>query len=469
MRALLGWRDLMLGRGRPGPPAADRLLLLAVALLALRFANWQWLSDRIPGRGAALVNDGIEFGSYLLFVALVALACRGRLPPRIRRWRPGRALLLAPAVFLILTAAVSLSVVRSLPAAQGRVDDANAMAVCGAQAISSGHDPYRVKEIACLERLGIPATLATPLRKGPLAGIDTYPTPAEIEMAALAASHHGGTQTLFSGLAKPPLDPAVMLPVAHSSPQDRALWTLLFAVAFAVLLALAAGSLWPAALAAFLATYYIPGSALAFASVGNAESVAYLLMAVAVLWIRRPVPSGVCLGLAIASNELALFFLPAYLLICLRLDGGLRRVIALVLTAALGIVPWVVVFPDAVPAIWHNLTSPTFALGYGPVLLVLQGVIRNPRPDLFLGATGICMVLILLWGWLRPVWRISAGVLLIAAFWLSWRSLDEYMAQVPLLALVAILALLRDRDQTKTAEQRQPEVQERAAGTGAVG
>jgi hypothetical protein len=63
------------------------------------------------------------------------------------------------------------------------------------------------------------------------------------------------------------------------------------------------------------------------------------------------------------------------------------------------------------------------------------------------------MVLILLWGWRRPEWRIAAGVLLLSAFWLSWRSLDEYMAQVPLLALVAVLALLTTRVQEGTAPE----------------
>jgi hypothetical protein len=59
-----------------------------------------------------------------------------------------------------------------------------------------------------------------------------------------------------------------------------------------------------------------------------------------------------------------------------------------------------------------------------------------------MGLAAAAMVLIWVWGWRRPGWRVAASVLLLSAFWLSWRSLDEYMAQIPLLALVAIVGLL---------------------------
>ncbi|MGP8248896.1 MAG: hypothetical protein ACLQNU_03015, partial [Candidatus Dormibacteria bacterium] len=202
-------------------------------------------------------------------------------------------------------------------------------------------------------------------------------------------------------------------------------------------------------------------------SFGNAESIAYLLMALSLLWVRRPILSGVCLGLAIGSNELALLFLPAYLLICYRLTGRGPRLISAALTLTIGVVPWLIRYPDALVAIWHNLSAPTFPLGYGPSELVLAGLLRPPPSDLMLGLTALAMVLILIWGWRRPEWRIAAGVLLLSAFWLSWRSLDEYMAQVPLLALVAVLALLTNRVQRGTAPDDATPGREIPAGLGA--
>jgi len=452
LTALARLRDWVLGGKRLQPIAADRLALIAMALAAFKFANWSWLSARIPGRGAAIASDALQFISFLLFVVLVALSCRAALPEWIRRARPGRAAVLAPLLLVVLAGLVSATIVRSMPTANQRIDDANAMAVCGARAIEAGRNPYRIKEVNCLRQLGLPTTLATPLRKGTLAGIEGYPSPDQIQAAVATAIHHGGTQTLFSGLAKPPLDLAVMLPVAHDSSQVRALWTLLAAAIFAVLLGAAAGPLWAAAVAAFLATYYIPGSAINFASFGNAESVAYLLMALSVLWIRRPVLSGACLGVAIASNELALFFLPAYLLIGLGRPGQSRRLLSLVAAVVIGVVPWLFRYPDAIPTIWHNLAAPTFPLGYGPVLLVLQRLVTSPPPDLMLGMSAVAMALILLWGWRRPAWRVSAGVIMLTGFWLSWRSLDEYMAQVPLLAVAAILALLSTSELEASAQ-----------------
>jgi hypothetical protein len=431
---------------RPGI-GSDRLVLLFLALIALKFANWAWLSDRIPGHLAFLANWIVQAVAFGVFLALVAISCRTELPGWVRRCRPGRLVALAPAVLALLLVLVSLSVAGALVSNRLLIDDANAMAVCGARAISTGHDPYRVAELSCLRRLGLSPTLATPLRVGSLAKVQGYPTPAQIDATIRSADAHGGTDSIFSGLGKPPLDPAVMIPVARAPAVARALWTLLAVAIFLSLLAVAAGSLWPAALAVFLATYYIPGSALNFASYGNAESIAYLLMALSLLWVRRPIVSGVCLGLALGSNELAFFFLPAYVLICYRLTGRGPRLISAVLTLLIGVVPWLVRYPDAVSAIWHNLSVPTFPLGYGPIELVLAGILKQPPSDLMLGLTALAMVLILLWGWRRAEWRIAAGVLLLAAFWLSWRSLDEYMAQIPLLALVAILALLTTRVQ----------------------
>ncbi len=340
-------RDSLLDKKLSLPIAADRLVLLAVAMVALKFANWTWLSAWVPGRGGEIANDVLQVLAFLVFVIVVALSCGAVLPEGIRRWRLGRALVLAPVLLVVITVLVVTTVVGSMPTNSRQIDDANAMAVCGARAMEAGQNPYLIKEINCLHQLGVSVTLATPLRVGPLAHISTYPSPSQIQAAVQWSSLRGGTQTLFSGLAKPPLELAVMLPLAHDSSQLRALWTLLPAAIFAVLLGVAAGPLWAAALAAFLATYYIPGSALNFASFGNAESVAYLLMALSVLWLKRPVVSGICLGLAVASNELALFFLPAYLLICLSLPGRSRRLVGLGLTVLIGVVPWLFRYPDA--------------------------------------------------------------------------------------------------------------------------
>jgi hypothetical protein len=442
VRPLARLRDWALGLGSASAVPADRLVLLFVALIALKFANWGWLIARVPGRVAFLANVAIQFLAFGIFVVLIALSCRGRLPGWLRRLRLGRFMVVMPVLLVLLFGLVSASVARSLVTDDLRIDDANAMAVCGAQAISVGHDPYLVSELSCLRRLGLSPVLATPLRVGPLAKVDGYPSPAQIDSAVRVARAKGGTDSIFPGLGKPPLDALTMLPVARAPAQVRALWTLLAVVVFAGLLAVAAGWLWPAVLAVFLATYYIPGSALNFASFGNAESVAYLLMALSVLWIKRPIVSGVCLGLALGSNELALFFLPAYLLICFPLAGPRRRLLGVGLALLIGVVPWLVRYPDALGVIFHSLSAPSFPLGYGPVVLVLGGVMKPPPSFLMMGLAAAAMVLIWVWGWRRPGWRVAASVLLLSAFWLSWRSLDEYMAQIPLLALVAIVGLL---------------------------
>jgi hypothetical protein len=180
------------------------LVLLFVALVALKFANWAWLSDRIPGNPAFIANWVIQAVAFAVFLALVAVSCRAELPEWVRRRRPGRLVALAPAVLAVLLVSVSVSVAGAILGNRLLIDDANAMAVCGARAISIGHDPYRVAELSCLRRLDLSPTLATPLRVGSLAKVQGYPTPTEIEAAIRSADAKGGTDSIFSGLGKPP-------------------------------------------------------------------------------------------------------------------------------------------------------------------------------------------------------------------------------------------------------------------------
>ena len=73
---------------------------------------------------------------------------------------------------------------------------------------------------------------------------------------------------------------------------------------------------------------------------------------------------------------------------------------------------------------------------------MLAGYIPAPSRTLLLGLTALAMVAIWAWGALAREYRVAASVLILAGFWLSWRSLDEYLAQIPLLALVALFSVL---------------------------
>lgn len=433
--SLARWRP----EWRPSGDRADRLALLALAMVAFKFSNWQFLSERIPGRAALLANFVVEYVAFLLFCGLVALTLRRPLPGWVVRNRPHRLLamspLFAPLALLVVVATAAPPVVQG----RERLDDANVMAVCGARAISAGADPYRVAEIPCLAAFNLPPTLATPLRAGPLQGVRVYPSPAQIRAAAGRPADEG--RRLFSPLGKPPLTPAVMVPVAHLPTWARTTWTLLPSLVLLLALAAAAGSLWPAVGGLFLLTFFLNGSALNFAANGNAEAFAYVLMALSILWVRRPVLSAVCIALAVGSNQLAWFLLPGYVLLAADSGAWVRRLGAGLGTLVVAVVPWLVRYPDGASTIFSNLTARTFPLGSGPITLVLGRFVPPPSRTLLLALTAAAVAGVFLWGLTRPRYRVAAGVLVLAGFWLSWRSLDEYMAQIPLLALAAIVAL----------------------------
>ncbi len=411
----------------------------------MRFANWLWLAHRVPGRPALLANLLLQEVAFVGAVALIALACRQAVPGWVRRWRPQRLLWGSPLWGTALLAAVGLAAGGAVARGPSLIDDASSMAICGARAMVAGHDPYRVPEIACLDRLHVSVLGSTPFRRGPLAGVRGYPTPPEVVAAAALARRQGARSTLFTRLAKPPLDPAVMVPVARAPATLRALWTMLPCLVLLVAVLWAAGALWPVAAALFALLYFIHGSVLDFGVTGNVETFSYALMGLSVLWMRRPALSAICLGLAISLNELAWFVLPAYVLLTLGREGWWRRWIALGVTVAVAVGPWLLLYPDAPATIWSALRAPTFPLGSGPIELVLADFVPEPPQMLPLTAAGLVMLGTFVAGLMRPRWRVAAAVLLVAGFWFSWRSLDEYLAQIPLLALVAVLAML-DRD-----------------------
>ncbi|MHB1526514.1 MAG: glycosyltransferase family 87 protein [Candidatus Dormibacteria bacterium] len=427
---------------RPSGELADRLALLLAAMVAFKFSNWLWLSARVPGKPALLANLILQYLAFGVFCLLVALACRRPLPRGVSRLRLHRVLWFSPAVAALVLVVVGAVIAR--PIAQNRLllDDANVMAVCGARAVVSGHDPYQVAEIPCLASFHLPPTLATPYRIGALAKVKVYPTQAQI-LAVADSPGHGGAN-LFSPLGKPPLAALFMVPVAHAPAWQRAAWVLLPIVVLLAALALAAGPLWPAVTGMVLLTLYLNGSAINFAANGNGEAFAYALMALSVVWMRRPWLSAVCLGLAVGSNQLAWFFLPGYLLLAVDVGGLAKRAAGLAITLLAAVGPWLLLYPDALSHIYDTLRARTFPLGSGPIELVLGGFVAPPPRLLALFAAGLAITLIWLWGARWRTWRIGAGVLVLAAFWVSWRSLDEYLAQIPLLALVAVVVLLAD-------------------------
>lgn len=424
---------------RPTGELADRLVVLAAAMVAFKVSNFPFISEHVPGRTALLANLVLEYVAFLIFCVLVALALRRPLPRLLVRWRPHRLLWMSPLFAALALLVVGVTVARPMVRGTELIDDANAMAVCGARAMASGGDPYQVAEIPCLQSQNLPATLATPLREGPLRGVAVYPTAAQIEAAATTPGRGG--QLLFSPLGKPPLTPAVMVPVSSLPVWARTAWTLLPILGLLVALVVAAGPLWPAVGGLFLLTLFLNGSAVNFAANGNAEAWAYALMALAVIWIRRPVISAVCLALAVGSNQLAWFFLPGYLLLALELGGWPRRIVAGGVTLIATVVPFLVVYPDALRTVFGNLRAHTFPLGSGPISLALANFVPVPSRTLLLGLTAALMVVVWLTGAISWRWRWAAGVLVLAPFWVSWRSLDEYLAQIPLLALATLVAM----------------------------
>ena len=122
----------------------DRPVLVLLSLVGLRFANWLWLSARIPGQAGFVANVALQVLSCAVFVFLIAQSCRTTLPHWLRVHLLRRLLILSPVVVLALFLRVAPSSVRSLVSDDLLIDDADAW-----RSAAPSRSPVATTLIAC--------------------------------------------------------------------------------------------------------------------------------------------------------------------------------------------------------------------------------------------------------------------------------------------------------------------------------
>ena len=439
-----------LGPWRVGGPTAHRLgTVLAVSLV------WD-VALTVDGRVPAVLLPVAVVATVALYPALT-LTCLAALrsPPAgwIARRRPERLLSVAPALLLLLLALVAAQLPGRLRPTAPVQDDETAATVCAAQDVLRGHDPYRTPELACLNRLHASVLIATPLQAGPFARVRTYPTATQLRRAARAARGSGYHTDAFWSFDYPPMAFVWMLPAALGGHAGWVAWTMLAALGWAVFVLRLSGAWWPA-VGSILLLQWGDGSVLGAASQGDGEFFAFALTALGLVLLDRPRRSALCLGLALATNPLPWVLLPGYALLAATLPHPRRRLSWLAGTVVAVVLPWLLVYRGAATDILAFLHQLTFSDGAGLTALgVLHLGLPPSRTAMFaLFALGSLALLAL--GALRRPYRAAVPAVAVAAFWLSWRSNANYLAQLPLWAAAVAIGL--DRLQRRTPMTDRP-------------
>jgi uncharacterized protein YjeT (DUF2065 family) len=183
----------------------------------------------------------------------------------------------------------------------------------------------------------------------------------------------------------------------------------------------------------------------------------WVLMAIAWIFVQARWLSPVLVGLAVASRQPAWFCAPFYLLGVWKREGRaevLRRGAIVAVTALVPNLPFMIHSPSAY---FDGVGAPMLAAlapdGVGLVRLGLDGLLPLlPRPVYgLLAAVSFIGLAAILWRFWRSV-PIGAVIFPFVPLFIGWRSLQNYFAAIPILAMAGDDDLLVDR----AAERRKP-------------
>ena len=441
-------------------------------LLAIEGVSSFGLALPISGWGALRVVVDVALG---LALALLA-AARIPTPPAIARlYARMRPLALAGALLLLLFTGLSFlnsaSLILFTPPARYYVTDVVGFTEQSARLTLAGQNPYTSPDgfVEALRRF--PHITPSPLRGGAFGAGDDYPSHSAVEamerryLADPASAPGAFDPRTFTSY--PALSFLLYTPLVWLGLPDILLLNLLVCVALAIWLVARAPRperMWMAlGMSAALPL-------LLFSLIADTEVIALAFILIAWRYRQSRWVSAIALGLGCAFRQYCWFFVPFFLLDALLADavalgavGGWREralawgrslrvgaaretlIRATILLGAflLPNLPYLIASPGAWwTSLWLPVSEPLFPLGVGIVALA-KGHLLPYAPVALYTALEVAALVGCLWAqwrW-RDTLREAVPLLALIPLYFAWRSLPNYFAIVPLLALFAVGSL----------------------------
>jgi len=419
-----------------------RLAAIAVAGAALYFAGIvnSIILEQSDRGGVGVVVVAVGAAIVLLIIALTGTGRGDAATGGPRLW-----LVRGTWAFVCLMSLVSLGWLVSMPR-QHSFDwtpyhnDAIALNECAALLVLQGHDPYTDLDLfSCYGRLGIGPDRTTPLRRGIFANDEIYPSDEELDTAWALRSRGVGTNVEFVWRPSyPALSFLFLLPVVALGWDPNYLYLACLLLAMALVIARSPRSLRP-----FFLTGLLGAASLTAFTVGGSSDLLYALP-LAIAWMYRDRKwAALPFGLAIATKQIAWFFIPFWL-ITVATERGWRAAgrdlgIATGLFAITNL-PFIVHDAQAwILGILTPLVEPMFPRGSGLIFLFTNGDLPLLPSIVYAVAEVVAGIVCLVVAWRSRRTSPELGaVLAIVPLYFAWRSLFSYFFLLPLFAFAAV-------------------------------
>ncbi len=308
-------------------------------------------------------------------------------------------------------------------------NDGTSLDTNAAQLLLQGRNPYTDSSMLdVVRKFQIHPDWTTPLREGQFTDWLEYPSYTELQTVLDTDLKAGDAPEFESRVSYPALSfltlvPFVWLKDYNVLPLYLLSYILLIVIAWKV----ARPELRPWVL--LLAMANVPMWSSTFG--GNLDIFYVLLIVLAWLLRAHRWRSALFLGLAIATKQIAWFFIPYYLIIIWRhfsLPESIRRLAIVGSIALIFNLPFILWNPQAwLSGILAPISDPMFPLGLGLIELSVNHVLPFFPMWVYDILEGTCILLALAWYW-RICRRYPEAAMLLAIFPLifAWRSLPSY-------------------------------------------
>ena len=308
-------------------------------------------------------------------------------------------------------------------------NDGTSLDTNAAMLLLEGRNPYTDSNMLDLaRRFPIQPNWTTPLMKGQFANSTDYPSMVDFQ-TVLDTDLKAGTSPEFeSKVSYPALSFLTLVPFAWFKDYNVLPFYML---SYLVLIGLA----WKVARpemrkwVVLLAMANIP---MWVSTIGGNLDIFYTLLIVLV-WLLRDKrwSSALFLGLALASKQLAWFFIPFYMIMVFRHYGLKEVVYRLLIAGTIGLainLPFILWNPQAwLAGILAPIADPMFPMGVGLVNLSVSHLIPFLPKWLYSVLEAVSIVASLAWYW-RICKKVPESAMLLAVLplFVAWRSLTSY-------------------------------------------
>lgn len=310
----------------------------------------------------------------------------------------------------------------------------------------AGHNPYTDSNILQItRRFHIQPNWTTPLRQGTFANQIDYPTPDQFQKALDMAEKTGNASAFESKVSYPALSFLTLVPfVALHDYNVQPFYLLCY-----LLLVILAWKWTQHELRPWVILLAVANVPMLASTMGGNLDIFYTLLIALAWWLRdHRWSSALFFGLALASKQIAWYFVPFYIIMNWRLYGFKEAVYRLLIAGTLGLLinlPFIAWNPQAwLAGILAPVADPMFPMGVGIVNLSVTHLIPYlPERVYTILQIAAFLVSIACYWRMSRVRPESAIFFAVLPLFFNWRSLSSYFYCVAYPVFVLMVARIR--------------------------